>query len=174
MARTSSEPLIVGRVIEDVLDYFRASVSINVSYGNRQVCNGCEFYPSAVAATPRVEIHGGDMTTFYTLVMTDPDVPGPSDPYLREHLHWIVTDIPGTTDATFGEEVVRYERPRPNIGIHRFVFVVFQQKVRQSLDTLPTCRSNFNTRRFAAENDLGLPVAAVFFNAQRETAARRR
>lgn len=21
-------------------------------------------------------------------VMTDPDVPGPSDPYLREHLHW--------------------------------------------------------------------------------------
>ena len=20
--------------------------------------------------------------------MTDPDVPGPSDPYLREHLHW--------------------------------------------------------------------------------------
>lgn len=68
MARTSSEPLIVGRVIEDVLDYFRASVSISVSYGNRQVCNGCEFYPSAVAATPRVEIHGGDMRTFYTLV----------------------------------------------------------------------------------------------------------
>lgn len=68
MARTSSEPLIVGRVIEDVLDHFRASVSISVSYGNRQVCNGCEFYPSAVAATPRVEIHGGDMRTFYTLV----------------------------------------------------------------------------------------------------------
>lgn len=22
--------------------------------------------------------------------MTDPDVPGPSDPYLREHLHWYV------------------------------------------------------------------------------------
>lgn len=85
--------------------------------------------------------------------MTDPDVPGPSDPYLREHLHWytlnihpthqkkkkkdaffnwqrpiwkswpctymllqtlkflftflsfcrIVTDIPGTTDSTFGK-----------------------------------------------------------------------
>lgn len=22
--------------------------------------------------------------------MTDPDVPGPSDPYLREHLHWYI------------------------------------------------------------------------------------
>ncbi|KAK4492264.1 hypothetical protein RD792_003067, partial [Penstemon davidsonii] len=51
-------------------------------------------------------------------IMTDPDVPGPSDPYLREHLHWIVTDIPGTTDSTFGKEVVSYEMPRPKIGIH--------------------------------------------------------
>lgn len=25
--------------------------------------------------------------------MTDPDVPGPSDPYLREHLHWYGTKI---------------------------------------------------------------------------------
>ena len=23
-------------------------------------------------------------------VMTDPDVPGPSDPYLREHVHWYI------------------------------------------------------------------------------------
>ncbi len=36
-------------------------------------------------------------------MLTDPDVPGPSDPYLKEHLHWIVTDIPGTTDVTFGK-----------------------------------------------------------------------
>lgn len=67
--------------------------------------------------------------------MTDPDAPSPSDPYLREHLHWyvshnvynssiiqililtismmynnvtnfmcirMVTDIPGTTDVSFG------------------------------------------------------------------------
>lgn len=26
--------------------------------------------------------------------MTDPDVPGPSDPYLREHLHWYTLNIP--------------------------------------------------------------------------------
>ncbi|KAL0338619.1 UNVERIFIED_CONTAM: protein CENTRORADIALIS-like [Sesamum angustifolium] len=106
--------------------------------------------------------------------MTDPDVPGPSDPYLREHLHWLVTDIPGTTDATFGKELVSYEIPKPNIGIHRFVFVIFKQTGRQTVKNLPTSTDCFNTRRFAAENGLGLPVAAVFFNAQRETAARRR
>ncbi|KAK6139978.1 hypothetical protein DH2020_018103 [Rehmannia glutinosa] len=175
MARMS-DPLIVGRVIGDVLDGFSPNTKMFVTYnGNKQVFNGHEFYPSAVAIKPRVEVQGGDMRTFYTLVMTDPDVPGPSDPYLREHLQWLVTDIPGTTDATFGKEVVSYEIPRPNIGIHRFVFVLFKQKGRQTvLKSLPTSRDHFNTRRFAADNELGLPVAAVFFNAQRETAARRR
>ncbi|KAG8376700.1 hypothetical protein BUALT_Bualt09G0091200 [Buddleja alternifolia] len=170
-----SDPLVVGRVIGDVLDSFTPTSKVFVvTYcNNKQVFNGHEFYPSAVTTRPRVEVQGGDLRTFYTLVMTDPDVPGPSDPYLREHLHWLVTDIPGTTDATFGKEVVSYEIPRPNIGIHRFVFVLFKQKGRQTVTT-PTSRDHFNTRRFAAENDLGLPVAAVFFNAQRETAARRR
>ncbi|KAM5559508.1 CEN-like protein 2 [Rosa sericea] len=172
MARMS-EPLVVGRVIGDVLDYFTPTTKMIVTYNTKLVFNGHELFPSAVTAKPRVEIQGGDMRSFFTLVMTDPDVPGPSDPYLKEHLHWIVTDIPGTTDVTFGREMVSYEMPRPNIGIHRFVFVLFKQKRRQSVNP-PSSRDHFNTRSFAAENDLGLPVAAVYFNAQRETAARRR
>ncbi|GMN39411.1 hypothetical protein TIFTF001_008649 [Ficus carica] len=110
MARMS-EPLVVGRVIGDVLESFTPTTKMCVSYNRKQI-------------------------------MTDPDVPGPSDPYLREHLHW-------------------------------FVFVLFKQKSRQSVNP-PSSRDHFNTRNFAAENDLGLPVAAVYFNAQRETAARRR
>ncbi|XP_057505770.1 CEN-like protein 2 [Actinidia eriantha] len=172
MARIA-EPLTVGRVIGDVLDVFTPTIKMLVTYNTKQVYNGHELYPSQVTTKPRVEIQGGDMRTFFTLVMTDPDVPGPSDPYLREHLHWIVTDIPGTTDATFGREVLNYEIPRPNIGIHRFVFVLFKQKRRQTVNPPPS-RDLFSTRGFAADNDLGPPVAAVYFNAQRETAARRR
>ncbi|KAK9280110.1 hypothetical protein L1049_013797 [Liquidambar formosana] len=173
MARMS-DPLVVGRVIGDVVDNFSPTVKMTVTYNsNKQVYNGHELFPSSVTIKPRVEVHGGDMRSFFTLVMTDPDVPGPSDPYLRERLHWIVTDIPGTTDSTFGREVVSYEIPRPNIGIHRFVFVLFKQQRRQTVST-PSSRDRFSTRKFAEENELGLPVAAVFYNAQRETAARRR
>ncbi|RZB83814.1 Protein CENTRORADIALIS [Glycine soja] len=132
MNMISSDPLVIGRVIGDVVDHFTPTVKITVSYNNKQVYNGHEFFLSSVTTKPQVQIHGGDMRSFFTLVMTDPDVPGPSDPYLREHLHWMVTDIPGTTDATFGNEVVEYEIPRPNIGIHRFVFLVFKQKRRGS------------------------------------------
>jgi phosphatidylethanolamine-binding protein len=72
-----------------------------------------------------------------------------------------------------GRELVSYESPKPYIGIHRFVFVLFKQKGRQAVPP-PSSRDYFSTRRFAADNDLGLPVAAHYFNAQRETAARRR
>lgn len=113
----------------------------------------------------------------------------------------MVTDIPGTTDASFGElivfdrqlkfvsslwylnpingfnnagkEIVSYESPKPVVGIHRYVFILFKQKGRQTV-TCPASRDYFNTRAFSDENNLGLPVAAVYFNAQRETAARRR
>ncbi|CAK9184723.1 unnamed protein product [Ilex paraguariensis] len=73
------------------------------------------------------------------------------------------------------KEVVSYEKPRPNIGIHRLVFLLFKQQRRQAVNTPPPAlRDGFSTRKFAEENELGLPVAAVFFNCQRETAARRR
>lgn len=67
-----SDPLIVGRVIGDVLDSFAPSTKMFVTYnGNnkQQVYNGHEFYPSALTTKPRVEIQGGDLRTFYTLVI---------------------------------------------------------------------------------------------------------
>ncbi|KAH6783911.1 centroradiali [Perilla frutescens var. hirtella] len=168
------DPLSVGRVVGEVVDYFIPCVKLSVTYNtNKQVCNGHELMPALITSKPRVEIGGEDMRAAYTLVMTDPDVPGPSDPYLREHLHWIVTDIPGTTDASFGREIVSYETPKPVIGIHRYVFVLFKQRARHTVRP-PASRDYFNTRTFAEENGLGLPVAAVYFNAQRETACRRR
>ncbi|XP_051138234.1 CEN-like protein 1 [Andrographis paniculata] len=166
--------LSVGGVIGEVVDSFVPSVKLRITYNiNKQVSNGRELMPAVITAKPRVEIGGDDMRGAYTLVMTDPDVPGPSDPYLREHLHWIVTDIPGTTDASFGREIASYEPPKPVIGIHRYVFVLFKQRSRHTV-TAPASRDHFETRRFAEENGLGLPVAAMYFNAQRETACRRR
>ncbi|EPS69817.1 hypothetical protein M569_04946, partial [Genlisea aurea] len=162
------DPLVVGRVIGDVLEPFIRSVSLRVNYGGRDVTNGCEFKPSQVVSHPRVDVGGDDLRAFFTLVMVDPDAPSPSDPNLREYLHWLVTDIPGTTGTTFGQEVVCYENPRPSLGIHRFVFVLFRQLGRQTVYA-PGWRQNFNTKEFAELYNLGIPVAAVYFNCQRES-----
>nr|TKV99804.1 hypothetical protein SEVIR_8G067801v2 [Setaria viridis] len=100
------DPLVVGRVVGDVLDPFTRTTNLRVSFGARTIANGCELKPSMVSRQPRVEVGGPDMRTFYTLVMIDPDAPSPSDPNLREYLHWLVTDIPGSTGAAFGEPSV--------------------------------------------------------------------
>nr|ACX48949.1 flowering locus T-like protein [Chrysanthemum x morifolium]UMM44970.1 FTL1 [Chrysanthemum indicum]BAL14659.1 FT like protein [Chrysanthemum seticuspe f. boreale]AHB64450.1 flowering locus T-like protein [Chrysanthemum x morifolium]BAJ14267.1 flowering locus T-like protein [Chrysanthemum x morifolium] len=162
------DPLVVGRVIGDVLDSFTKSINLSVSYNDREVANGCELKPSKVVNQPRVDIGGDDMRAFHTLVMVDPDAPSPSDPNLREYLHWLVTDIPATTGAQFGQEIVCYESPRPSMGIHRMVFVLFRQLGRQTVYA-PGWRQNFNTKDFAELYNLGSPVAAVYFNCQRES-----
>ncbi|RVW27761.1 CEN-like protein 1 [Vitis vinifera] len=168
------EPLSVGRVVGDVVDGFTPSVKMSVTYNsNKQVANGHELMPSVVTAKPRVEVGGEDLRAAYTLIMTDPDAPSPSDPYLKEHLHWIVADIPGTTDASFWKRNCELRAPKPVIGIHRYAFILFKQRGRETVMP-PASRDHFNTRKFAEDNGLGSPVAAVYFNAQRPTAARRR
>jgi protein FLOWERING LOCUS T len=62
------DPLMVGRVIGDVVDPFVRRVPLRVAYASRVVSNCCELRPSAVADQPRVEVGGPDMRTFYTLV----------------------------------------------------------------------------------------------------------
>lgn len=75
-----------------------------------------------------------------------------------------------------GDVVVPYMGPRPPVGIHRYVMVLFQQKARVAAPPPDedAARARFSTRAFADRIDLGLPVAALYFNAQKEPANRRR
>ncbi|MQL82818.1 hypothetical protein Taro_015297 [Colocasia esculenta] len=170
---TSVDPLVVGRVIGEVIDLFVPTVSMSVKYGSKHVNNGCDVKPSMATNPPAVAI-GGHPTDLYTLVMTDPDAPSPSDPTMREWVHWIVVDIPGGTNPYHGREVLQYMPPRPPVGIHRYVFVLFRQGGPFPQIAPPAQRSNFSTRAFAAQFDLGLPVATVYHNSQKEPAHRRR
>ena len=72
--------------------------------------------------------------------------------------------------------VLPYIGPQPPVGIHRYVLVLFEQKWRivDGYAAPPADRAYFNTRAFAANHDLGLPVAVVYFNSQREPSANRR
>ncbi|XP_064935557.1 protein MOTHER of FT and TFL1-like isoform X2 [Musa acuminata AAA Group] len=81
------DPLVVGRVIGDVVDLFVPTINMTVSFGSKHVNNGCDIKPSMAANPPSVYI-SGQQSDLYTLVMTDPDAPSPSDPTMREWLHW--------------------------------------------------------------------------------------
>ncbi|MCD7453302.1 hypothetical protein HAX54_020467 [Datura stramonium] len=173
----STDPLVAGKVIGDVLDMFVPVVEFTVEYASKQISNnGVEIKPDAAAQKPRVHIQGSrDSNNLYTLVMADPDAPSPSEPTFREWLHWIVTDIPEGGDASEGREVVEYMGPKPPAGKHRYVFTLFRQtEAEQVPHKPPEGRSNFKTRQFASDNGLGLPVAALYFNSQKEDAANKK
>ncbi|MQM16253.1 hypothetical protein Taro_049208 [Colocasia esculenta] len=167
--REIQDPLVTGRVVGDVVDLFTRSTVLRIVYNNRPVANGAAFKPSAVCSRPRVHVGDSDFRTLFTLVLVDPDSPNPSNPTKREHLHWLVTNIPGSTDASFGQEIITYESPEPSVGIHRLVFVLFRQSSRQTTAAAPERRENFSTRAFAAQNQLGQPAAVVYYNCQRES-----
>uniref|UniRef100_A0A3B6IXZ5 Uncharacterized protein n=1 Tax=Triticum aestivum TaxID=4565 RepID=A0A3B6IXZ5_WHEAT len=78
----------------------------------------------------------------------------------------MVADIPGTTGVSFGQELVVYERPEPRSGIHRMVFVLFQQLGRGAVFA-PDMRQNFSCRSLARQYHLSI-VAATYFNCQME------
>ncbi|MQL86284.1 hypothetical protein Taro_018821 [Colocasia esculenta] len=167
-------PLLQARVIPDVIDEFRPSAEVAVRYGGTQVVDGHDIRPSIAAKPPDVRIRGagcGSSGDLYALVMSDPDAPSPSNPSKREWLHWIVVDVPGGSDITKGKELVPYAGPTPPIGVHRYVFAIFKQKGTLQGITTPSSRASFKTRAFAAEHGLGLPVAALYFNATKEPAS---
>jgi hypothetical protein len=69
MAR-SIEPLVVGRVVGDVIDMFVPSVDLAVQYTSRQVSNGCQMKPSATVQAPNIEVadRNADNVNLFTLV----------------------------------------------------------------------------------------------------------
>ena len=112
----SVDPLVVGRVIGDVVDMFVPTINMSVYYGAKHVTNGCDVKPSLTVNPPKVTL-SGHPDEFYTLVfslslclvltelilqvdsiiilfkwimqvMTDPDAPSPSEPSMREWVHW--------------------------------------------------------------------------------------
>ncbi|THU62990.1 hypothetical protein C4D60_Mb01t10980 [Musa balbisiana] len=105
------DPLVVGRVIGDVVDLFVPTVSMTVRFGSKHVSNGCDIKPSMATNPPTVQI-AGQQSDLYTLVrgdyivlvpvMTDPDAPSPSDPTMREWLHWMMVNMPGGTYPSQG------------------------------------------------------------------------
>ncbi|CAH0387434.1 unnamed protein product [Bemisia tabaci] len=129
-----------------------------------------------------------NFTTFYTLIMTDLDSDVSRRPSkYKEWQHWVVGNIPGHFHQ-MGETLTPYMGAMAphwlefKKGHHRFVFSVYMQKKGKIYFTAPrlpalfeTRRTNFSTRHFAEEYELGQPVAINYFLVQpREPTARPR
>ncbi|XP_060182764.1 protein VERNALIZATION 3-like [Lycium barbarum] len=129
------DTIVLGRVIGDVLDPFTRSINLRVVYNTRSVIMTLIFITCSISIYMYKNLFHYMILQFTYLIIC----------------------------CVLGNEVVSYESPRPNMGIHRFIFVLFPQLRRENFYA-PRSRQNFNTREFAQLYNLGLPVAAVYFN----------
>jgi hypothetical protein len=142
----------------------------------RELPIGVHMLLVQIQSRPHVELHGngfGGDAEKYTLVMVDPDAPSPSSPTLRNILHWLVTDIPGSTSPSqdiwaTGQEKMPYLQPAPIEGLHRYVFLLFKQDESTQFDNLieaSLSRVTFSVAKFVETYKLGIPVAGYYFKA---------
>lgn len=146
---------------------------LTVKYALNVSVDSSELTPFQVKEQPNVE-WAGEAGTFYTLLMTDPDVPNRADRSVGEVRHWLVVNIPGNNLAA-GEARVQYvgSAPQKDSGLHRYVFLLFKQtkgmqefnNVAASSSTSREGRLSTNTRQLVADHNLEL-VAGNFFLAK--------
>jgi phosphatidylethanolamine-binding protein (PEBP) family uncharacterized protein len=108
-------------------------------------------------------------TTKYTLIMVDPDAPGPAAPILADFLHWIVSDVqPKCITTQQRKTVAPYMSPTPlSVAPHRYTFLVYRQPPNYvpppSLNYLPGVRNNFDLAAYVKEAKLQGPVGGNYY-----------
>ena len=105
--------------------------------------------------------------------MTDPDAPSRKEPTYREWHHYLVVNVPGDKIAE-GETLSEYvgSGPPPETGLHRYVWLVYEQKDKIQCDEPRLTnrsgenRGGFSIKKFAEKYNLGDPVAGNLYQAE--------
>uniref|UniRef100_A0A0N5AG78 Phosphatidylethanolamine-binding protein n=1 Tax=Syphacia muris TaxID=451379 RepID=A0A0N5AG78_9BILA len=137
------------------------------------IMRGKTFPPTLVKSVPSVS-WDPEYSSYYTLMMIDPDVPSRANPDYRQELHWLIVNIPAE-DVAAGEVIAPYKpaSPLPKTGLHRYIFLLYQQK-RKLSGIRPFGyeeRNSFKATKFAAEYGLGDPIAGNFYQCEYEESA---
>lgn len=88
------------------------------------------------------------LAPYFTLVLTDPDVPSRVKPSMRESIHWVVMNIPSNR-VEEGVVVLPYVGAAApyGSGLHRYVYLLYQQTAVLSPEHLAISVEHLKPRR---------------------------
>ncbi|XP_053617474.1 protein D2-like [Plodia interpunctella] len=168
-AASIAESFTSYKLVPNIVTKAPANV-ISVKFPSGAVVDlGNELSKPQVALTPSVSWNAGD--GLYTVIMFDPDAPSPSNPFISSFLHWLVINVQKDGIAS-GDTIAEYLHPYPPPfgDIHRYVFLVYQQRerlpVKDFIAYSTIGRFKFSPQDFADNFNLGDPVAGNFFRTQ--------
>ncbi|KAI5746874.1 hypothetical protein M8J77_008441 [Diaphorina citri] len=157
-------------VVPDVIPKAPGNIlQITYNSGKLKVDQGNTLTPSDLKQAPEVTWNA-DSSSYYTLVMTDPDAPSRQNPKAREWRHWLVVNIPGS-QISRGQTITPYAGPTPpkGTGLHRYVLLVYKQPSQLDFEESKSKewkRNNFSVQKFAQKYKLQDPVAGNFYQAE--------
>ncbi|VDP20919.1 unnamed protein product [Soboliphyme baturini] len=166
-AMTTSEKFTENGVVPDVVSTSPANL-LEVKYaGDLVVDLGNTLKPSQVKNEPVHIKWPTESGALYTVIFTDPDAPSRKNPTFREWRHWLIVNVPSSGDISQGEVLTPYmgSMPPAGTGLHRYVFLVYKQpgKIHDDKYGRRSDRAKWSAAKFAAEHNLGSPVAGNFF-----------
>ncbi|XP_065220697.1 protein D3-like [Planococcus citri] len=146
----------------------------SITYPSGSTVNlGNELAPAQVKDQPVINWKA-ENDKFYTLFFIDPDAPSRADPKLRQAVHWLVSNIPGS-DISKGEVLTEFigSGPPQGTGLHRYTFLIYKQPGKIDLKDHPRItnksvagRFGFKVSDWTAKYNLGNPVAGNYYQAQ--------
>lgn len=140
---------------------------LNIKYpkSGEDVAVGNFIKPSDSAEEPEVTFIAPDENAHYTLLMVDPDAPSKENPIKSPYRHWVVANVPGTSNFSQSSVLSSYmgPAPPPKTKDHRYIFLLYKQpNLNSSFSTLSQDTSCWDFKSFVKENDLEL-VGVNFF-----------
>ena len=169
-------PTIFPYVVSDDID----QLQVEYEGGVKVASLGQELKPAQCLQLPRITYPGAVGAAFYTLVLTDPDAPSREAPTMKEWLHLKIGNIKGEAlqKGELGKDAVtvwEYIGPAPpeGSGLHRYVFILYKQKGKQSKESFGSPKGRTANGRgrqsisaWAKNKGLGNAVALQAFQAQ--------
>ncbi|PVV01556.1 hypothetical protein BB560_004022 [Smittium megazygosporum] len=160
-----------GELIPSVFpENFAPTTELRVSYVNRQMRFGTEYFPyrNETDNIPVIK-YKTERNAFYTIALVDPDAPSRADPYRAQVRHWLNVNIPGDRIDKGNSTGTPYLRPAPfaGCGRKRFVYVLAKQECYMPNLTVPQARPNFNVTEFCAQNRMKI-IGGNYFEVESE------
>ncbi|XP_056393146.1 phosphatidylethanolamine-binding protein 1-like [Hyla sarda] len=143
---------------------------------HKEVCIdklGKVLKPCQIKDRPTIEWEGMDPKKLYTVILTDPDVPGKHDRSMAQWHHYLVVNVKGN-DLNSGNTLTEYvgSGAGKGTGLHRYTWLVYEQPTSLKCDEphlsdrTAQGREKFNAHAFRKKYGLGPPVAGVCFEAE--------
>uniref|UniRef100_A0AC35U0I4 39S ribosomal protein L38, mitochondrial n=1 Tax=Rhabditophanes sp. KR3021 TaxID=114890 RepID=A0AC35U0I4_9BILA len=158
---------IFGELFQDNA-FFNVTQNIKVTFNEKEVQRGNVLTPSDASTLPSVEIESLGTSSYNTMFMLNLD--GNAFTESGQTCHWMVSNIPDSSDLSQGETVVEYLQPMPfkGTGFHRVVFLSFRHKEKIDFSAFRPLEGGidarvFHMRQFYKVHEKDITPAAMSF-----------